>query len=124
MTSLINGKRINNYDKHHAKNTTLRKAVATAILKVSSQATIEAIQSGEGAERKCFEFSRAAGLLAVKKTSDVIPDCHPMPVEFTENTTFHRRVDYCYRSRGTRYLSNRRGGGSDAWGRHHCSYYV
>src|SRR5204863_5190876 len=29
-----------------------------------------------------FEFSRAAGLLAVKKTSDVIPDCHPLPVEF------------------------------------------
>ena len=30
-----------------------------------------------------FEFSRAAGLLAVKKTSDVIPDCHPLPVEYT-----------------------------------------
>jgi len=29
-----------------------------------------------------FEFSRAAGLLAIKKTSDVIPDCHPLPVEF------------------------------------------
>jgi molybdenum cofactor biosynthesis protein MoaC len=66
------------------KNTTLRKAVATAILKVSSQATIEAIQSGKVPKGNVFEFSRAAGLLAVKKTSDVIPDCHPMPVEFTE----------------------------------------
>ena len=26
-------------------------------------------------------MSKAAGLLAVKKTSDVIPDCHPMPIE-------------------------------------------
>ena len=30
-----------------------------------------------------FEFSRAAGLFAIKKTSDVIPDCHPLPVEYT-----------------------------------------
>ncbi|WP_231634905.1 bifunctional molybdenum cofactor biosynthesis protein MoaC/MoaB [Pedobacter sp. PACM 27299] len=29
-----------------------------------------------------FEFARAAGLLGVKKTSDVIPDCHPLPIEF------------------------------------------
>ena len=26
--------------------------------------------------------SATAGLLAVKKTSDVIPDCHPLPIEF------------------------------------------
>jgi molybdenum cofactor biosynthesis protein MoaC len=29
-----------------------------------------------------FEFSRAAGLLGIKKTSDLIPDCHPLPVEY------------------------------------------
>jgi molybdenum cofactor synthesis domain-containing protein len=33
-----------------------------------------------------FEFSRAAGLLAIKKTSDVIPDCHPLPVEYAAIT--------------------------------------
>jgi len=33
-----------------------------------------------------FEFSRAAGLLAIKKTSDVIPDCHPLPVEYASIT--------------------------------------
>ena len=33
-----------------------------------------------------FEFSRAAGLLAIKKTSDVIPDCHPLPVEYAAVT--------------------------------------
>ncbi|RZM23079.1 MAG: bifunctional molybdenum cofactor biosynthesis protein MoaC/MoaB, partial [Pedobacter sp.] len=30
-----------------------------------------------------FEFARAAGLLGVKKTSDLIPDCHPLPIEYT-----------------------------------------
>jgi cyclic pyranopterin phosphate synthase len=28
-------------------------------------------------------MSKAAGLLAVKKTADLLPDCHPLPVEFT-----------------------------------------
>ncbi|MES2773078.1 MAG: bifunctional molybdenum cofactor biosynthesis protein MoaC/MoaB [Bacteroidota bacterium] len=65
------------------KNTTLRKAIATAIVKVSKQETIDAIQSRQVPKGDVFEFSRAAGLLAVKKTSDVIPDCHPLPVEYT-----------------------------------------
>ncbi|MFM8348891.1 MAG: bifunctional molybdenum cofactor biosynthesis protein MoaC/MoaB, partial [Bacteroidota bacterium] len=33
-----------------------------------------------------FEFSRAAGLLACKKTHEVIPDCHPLPVEYAAIT--------------------------------------
>ena len=33
-----------------------------------------------------YEFSRAAGLFAIKKTSDVIPDCHPLPVEYAAIT--------------------------------------
>src|SRR5215210_7395711 len=61
----------------------LRKAIATAIVKVSKQETIDAIQNKLVPKGDVFEFSRAAGLLAVKKTSDVIPDCHPLPVEFT-----------------------------------------
>ncbi len=65
------------------KNTTLRKAVAAAILQVSRQETIDAIQARKVPKGDVFEFSRAAGLLAVKKTSDVIPDCHPLPVEYT-----------------------------------------
>jgi cyclic pyranopterin monophosphate synthase len=33
-----------------------------------------------------FEFSRAAGLLACKKTYELIPDCHPLPIEYTAIT--------------------------------------
>lgn len=65
-----------------AKNTTLRKAVASAILNVSKQETINAIEARTVPKGDVFEFSRAAGLLAIKKTSDVIPDCHPLPVEY------------------------------------------
>lgn len=65
------------------KNSTLRKAIATAVLEVSRQETIDAVVNGKVSKGNVFEFSRAAGLLAVKKTSDVIPDCHPLPVEYT-----------------------------------------
>ena len=64
------------------KNNTLRKAIATAVVRVSKHETIDAIQQGKVPKGDVFEFSRAAGLLAIKKTSDVIPDCHPLPVEF------------------------------------------
>jgi len=64
------------------KNNSLRKAIATAIVKCSAMQTIEAIEQRRVPKGDVFEFSRAAGLLAVKKTSDVIPDCHPLPVEF------------------------------------------
>jgi cyclic pyranopterin monophosphate synthase len=68
------------------KYNTLRKAIASATVSVSAQSTIDAIQQKKVPKGDVFEFSRAAGLLAVKKTSDVIPDCHPLPVEFTSIT--------------------------------------
>ncbi|MBC6492318.1 bifunctional molybdenum cofactor biosynthesis protein MoaC/MoaB [Flavihumibacter stibioxidans] len=68
------------------KSPSLRQAIATAVLKVSAQETIDAIVQRKVPKGDVFEFSRAAGLLAVKKTSDVIPDCHPLPVEYTSIT--------------------------------------
>lgn len=63
------------------KSNSLREAIATAIVSVSKQETIDAIKNKTVPKGDVFEFSRAAGLLAIKKTSDVIPDCHPLPVE-------------------------------------------
>jgi len=68
------------------KSNTLRQAIATATLTVSKQETITAIQERKVPKGDVFEFSRAAGLLAVKKTSDVIPDCHPLPIEYAAIT--------------------------------------
>jgi len=68
------------------KNYTLRKAIATAVVTVSDPATMQAIQENKIPKGNVFEFSRAAGLLAIKKTSDTIPDCHPLPVEYAAIT--------------------------------------
>jgi molybdenum cofactor biosynthesis protein MoaC len=68
------------------KQNTLRIAIATAIVRVSKPETIDAVKSKTVPKGDVFEFSRAAGLLAIKKTSDVIPDCHPLPIEFARVT--------------------------------------
>src|SRR6476469_5641393 len=68
------------------KINSLRKANATATVHVSQPGTIEAIRERKVPKGDVFEFARAAGLLAIKKTSDVIPDCHPLPVEFAAIT--------------------------------------
>ena len=64
------------------KNNTLRKALAEAVLSVSSQETIDAIVNNTVPKGNVFEMSKTAGLFAAKKTSDMIPDCHPLPIEF------------------------------------------
>ena len=69
-----------------SKSNSLRKAIATAIVSVSQQETIDAIKNKKVPKGDVFEFSRAAGLLGIKKTSDVIPDCHPLPVEYASIT--------------------------------------
>jgi cyclic pyranopterin phosphate synthase len=68
------------------KISTLRKAVATATVKTSAEATIRAVEERRVPKGDVFEFARAAGLLGIKKTSDVIPDCHPLPIEFASIT--------------------------------------
>jgi len=66
-----------------SKISTHRKAIAQAEVCVSSEATINAVVNKLVPKGDVFEMSKTAGLLAVKKTSDVIPDCHPMPIEYT-----------------------------------------
>ncbi|MGJ8738085.1 bifunctional molybdenum cofactor biosynthesis protein MoaC/MoaB [Zobellia laminariae] len=65
------------------KSNTLRTATAQAIVKVSLQETIDAIQNRTVPKGDVFAMSKAAGLLGVKKTPDLLPDCHPLPIEFT-----------------------------------------
>ncbi|WP_340153696.1 bifunctional molybdenum cofactor biosynthesis protein MoaC/MoaB [uncultured Marivirga sp.] len=65
------------------KSSTLRIATAQATVKVSKQETINAINDDLVPKGNVFAMSKAAGLLAVKKTPELLPDCHPMPIEFT-----------------------------------------
>ena len=69
------------------KSPTLRTAIAQAIVKVSTPETIMAIQENKVPKGDVFEMSRAAGLLGVKNTALLLPDCHPLPIE-------HTQIDY------------------------------
>lgn len=82
-TTHINGKQINKMVDITHKNTTLRTAIAQAIVKVSKPETITAIEENTVPKGNVFAMSKAAGLLGVKKTPYILPDCHPLPIEFT-----------------------------------------
>ena len=60
-----------------------RTATAQAIVKVGASATMQAIINNTVPKGNVLEVSRTAGLFAVKNTSNSIPDCHPMPIEYT-----------------------------------------
>jgi cyclic pyranopterin monophosphate synthase len=81
------------------KSNSLRKAIATATVKLSDPAAMQAVLNKTVPKGDPFEFSRAAGLLAIKKTPDIIPDCHPIPIEFaaimfkTEKLSIHISVE-------------------------------
>ncbi len=64
------------------KSNTLREAVAQAVVKVSKADTIAAIQNDMVPKGNVFAMSRAAGLLGIKKTPELLPDCHPLPIEY------------------------------------------
>lgn len=68
------------------KSNTLRKATAQAIVKVSKPETIDAIRNRTVPKGDVLECARVAGLFAAKRTADMIPDCHPLPVEYTAVT--------------------------------------
>jgi len=66
------------------KEVTLRIATAEATVMLSSEDTVKAITADEVPKGNVFEMSKAAGLLGVKKTPDLLPDCHPIPIEGTQ----------------------------------------
>ncbi|MBK8954604.1 MAG: bifunctional molybdenum cofactor biosynthesis protein MoaC/MoaB [Saprospiraceae bacterium] len=65
-----------------AKNNTHRIAIAQAVVKVGSSETLDAIQQKNVPKGDVLEAARVAGLFGIKKTSDLIPDCHPIPIEY------------------------------------------
>jgi cyclic pyranopterin phosphate synthase len=63
---------------------THRIAIAQAIVRVGDVATMDAVRNQKVPKGNVLESARIAGLFGVKRTSDMIPDCHPLPVEFTQ----------------------------------------
>lgn len=61
------------------KGVTAREAVATGRIRMSA-AALEAIRAGSLAKGDALAVARVAGIMAAKRTSALIPLCHPLPI--------------------------------------------
>ena len=66
------------------KSPSLRESEALAIIKVSKLDTINIIKEDKVPKGNLFEISKAAGLLGIKNTHLLLPNCHPIPIENAE----------------------------------------
>jgi cyclic pyranopterin monophosphate synthase len=66
-----------------AKPVVLRQAVARGEIRLQ-RATLKLIQSQEIAKGNVLASARLAGIMAAKKTSDLIPLCHPLQLSHCE----------------------------------------
>jgi cyclic pyranopterin phosphate synthase len=62
-----------------AKSVTLRRAAATAVVRVGSK-TLALMHDGKLPKGDAFSVARLAAISAAKKTADLIPLCHPLPL--------------------------------------------
>ena len=62
-----------------AKNETSREAVAAGRITMSAEAA-QAITAGAVAKGDVLAVARVAGIMAAKRTSELIPLCHPLPL--------------------------------------------
>jgi cyclic pyranopterin phosphate synthase len=65
------------------KATTRRRAVATARLEAQTE-TLALIMGGELKKGDALAVARIAGIMAAKKTAELIPLCHPIPLTSVE----------------------------------------
>ncbi len=63
-----------------AKKTTERRAEAEAVI-IMRPETLRALLEGEGKKGDAFAAARIGGIMAAKKTADLIPLCHPLPLD-------------------------------------------
>ncbi len=69
-----------------SKEPTRRVAIAEGWF-VCGVDVMNALRSGETPKGNVYEAARLAGIMAAKRTSDLIPLCHPLPID-------HIKVDF------------------------------
>lgn len=62
-----------------AKEATLRMAVAEAVVRLTPEAVV-ALQEGGVGKGDPLSVAQLAGIMAAKRTGDLIPLCHPLPI--------------------------------------------
>jgi cyclic pyranopterin phosphate synthase len=65
------------------KDVTDRRAVAAATVRVSAE-TVRAIRDGDAPKGDVVGTARIAGIQAAKRTAELIPLCHPLPLSFAD----------------------------------------
>jgi cyclic pyranopterin phosphate synthase len=64
-----------------AKPATERRAVAEAVLRMAPE-TAAAVAAGDAPKGDVLGVARIAGVMAAKRTSELIPLCHPLPLSY------------------------------------------
>ena len=75
------------------KPDTAREAVARGFVRLAP-ATIRLVRSGRIAKGDPLQTARLAGIMAAKKTSEIIPLCHPLALSHCDVTLTARRLGY------------------------------
>lgn len=83
-----------------AKPDTTREAVAEGWIEMSPQA-LAAVREGTAAKGDVLAVARVAGIMAAKRTSDLIPLCHPLPISSVS-------VEFAFEDNGIRVTSTAR----------------
>ena len=65
------------------KAVTERRAVARAVVRMAPE-TIAAVRRGDAPKGDVLGTARIAGIQAAKRTSELIPLCHPLPLSFVD----------------------------------------
>jgi cyclic pyranopterin phosphate synthase len=81
------------------KSSTLREALAECVVRMSP-ATLRAVREGT-AKGDALQVARVAGIMAAKRTSELIPLCHPLPLSSVA-------VDFEFVAGGVRVLARAR----------------
>jgi cyclic pyranopterin monophosphate synthase len=66
-----------------AKEATVRRAVASARVLLSAE-TLSAVREHRTPKGDPLETARLAGIMAAKRTAELIPLCHPLPLTHVE----------------------------------------
>jgi cyclic pyranopterin phosphate synthase len=66
-----------------AKPVTDRRALARGVVRMSPE-TAAAVAAGNAPKGDVISTARIAGIQAAKRTSDLIPLCHPLPLSFVD----------------------------------------
>ncbi len=65
------------------KDVTRREALAAGSIRISREA-MRLIREGKAAKGNVVETARIAGVLGAKRTSELVPLCHPLPIDYAD----------------------------------------